>query len=166
MDRGTWWAIVHGVTKSRTRLSDWTDLTFLLGRKAMTNIDSVLIPTKVQIVKPMAFPVSCMHVKLGHKESWALKNWCFQIVVLEKTLEIPLDSKAIKPVHPKGNQPWIFIGRTDAKAKALIRWPLDVNSRLFGKDSDVGKDWGQEKGRQSMRWHHCFNGQESEQTWI
>ena len=91
--------------------------------------------------------------ELDHKEGWALKNWCFQIVVLEKTLESPLDREEIKPVNPKGNQPWIFIGRTDAKAKALIRWPLDVNSRLFGKDPDLGKTEGQRKRAwQKIRW--------------
>ena len=82
------------------------------------------------------------------KEGWALKNWCFQIVVLEKTLEGPLDGKAIKYVNPKGNQTWIFIGRTDTEAEASILWPPDVKSRLIGKDSDAGKDWR----RQRMRW--------------
>ena len=85
--------------------------------------------------------------ELYHKEDWALKNWCFPIVVLEKTLENPLDSKAIKPVNRKGNQPWIFTGRTDAEAEAPVLWPPDVKSRLIGKDSDAGKDWRQkEKG--------------------
>ena len=79
---------------------------------------------------------------LDYKEGWALKNWCFQILVLEKTLESPLDSKEIKAVHPKGNQPWILIGRTDAKAKVPILWPPDAKSWLTGKDPDAGKDWG------------------------
>ena len=79
--------------------------------------------------------------KLDHKEGWALKNWCFQAVVLEKSLESPLDSKEIQPVHPKGNQSWIFIGRTDAEAAVL--WPPDVKSQLIGKDPNAGKDWGQ-----------------------
>ena len=90
--------------------------------------------------------------ELDHKEGWALKNWCFQTMVLEKTPESPLDSKEIKAVNPKGNQPWIFIGRTDAEAKAPILWPPDVKSQLIRKDSDVGKDWEQQKGRQRMRW--------------
>ena len=82
---------------------------------------------------------------LDHKEGWALKNWCFQIVVLEKTLESPLDCKEIKPVNYKGNQPWIFTGRTDTKAAALILWPLDGKSWFIEKDPDSGKDWGQEE---------------------
>ena len=90
-------------------------------------------------------------------EGWGLKNWYFQIVMLEKTLESPLDSKEIKPVHPKGNQPWIFIGRIDAEAEAPILWPPDVKNRLTGKDPDAGKDWAQEeKGvteDEIVRWH-------------
>ena len=83
--------------------------------------------------------------ELDHKEGWAPKNWCFPIVVLEKTLESPLDNKEIKPVHPKGNQPWIFIGRTDAEASML--WPPDAKSQLIGKDPDAGKNQRQkEKG--------------------
>ena len=80
---------------------------------------------------------------LGHKEGWALKNWCFWIVVLEKTFESPLDCKEIRPADPKADQSWIFIGRTDAKAPTL--WPPDVKSCLTGKDPDSGKDWGQEE---------------------
>ena len=97
---------------------------------------------------------SSRHVQiweLDHKEGWAPKNWCFQTVVLEKTLESPLESKEIKPVNPKGNQPWIFIGRTYAKAEAPILWPPDPKSPFTGKDPDVGKDWGQEKGETG--WH-------------
>ena len=81
--------------------------------------------------------------ELDYKESWALKNWCFRTVVLEKTLESPLDSKEIKPVSPKGNQPWIFIEKTDAKVPIL--WPPNVKSQFTGKDPDAGKDWGQEE---------------------
>ena len=95
---------------------------------------------------------------LDYKESWVLKNWCFWTVVLEKTLESPLDSKEIKPVNPKGNQSWIYIGRTDAEAEAPIIWPSDANGRLIGKDSDAGKDWRQEeKGTtedEMAGWHH------------
>ena len=83
--------------------------------------------------------------ELDYKESWALNNWCFWTVVLEKTLESTLDCKEIQPVHPKGNQPWIFIGRTDAEAETPILWPPDVNHWLFRKDSDAGKDWRYEK---------------------
>ena len=91
--------------------------------------------------------------ELDHKESWALKNWCFWTVVLEKTLESPLDSKEIQPVHPKGNQSWIFIGRTDVEAEILILWLPDAKNRLIGKDPDAGKDWRQEeRGQQRMRW--------------
>ena len=90
--------------------------------------------------------------ELNHKEGWAPKNWCFWSVVLKKILESPLDCKEIKPVNPKGNQPWIFIGRTDAKAEAPIFWPPDGKSWLIGKDPDAGKDWEQEKGWQRMKW--------------
>ena len=91
--------------------------------------------------------------KLDYKESWEAKNWCFWNVVLEKTLESPLDYKEMQPVHPKGNQSWMFIGRTDAEAETLIFWPPDVKNWLIGKDPDAGKDWRwKEKGRQRMRW--------------
>ena len=87
------------------------------------------------------------------KESWAPKNWCFWTMVLEKTLESPLDYKEIKPVHPKGNQSWIFIERTDAEAETSVLWPPDAKSWLIGKDSDAGRDWGRRRrGRQRMRW--------------
>ena len=103
---------------------------------------------------------------LDHKESWALKNWCFWIVVLEKTLKNPLDSKKIKPVNPKGNQPWIFVERTDAEAPIL--WPPDAKNWLTGKDPDAGKDWRQEeKGTtegEMVEWHHWLSGHEFEQT--
>ena len=106
--------------------------------------------------------------ELDHKEGWALKNWCFWILVLEKTLESPLGCKGFKPVHPKGNQPWIFVERTDVEAEAPILWPSDVKSRLTGKDPDFQNDWGQEEkgmiedkvaGR-----HHWLSGHEFEQT--
>ena len=95
--------------------------------------------------------------ELDHKEGWVLKNWCFWTVVLEKTLESPLDCKEIKPVHPKGNQPWIFIGRTDAEAEAPVLWPPDVKSWFIGKDTNAGKDWRKEKGMtedEIVGWHH------------
>ena len=93
------------------------------------------------------------------REGWVPKNWCFRIVVLEKTLESPLDYKEIKPVNPKGNQPWIVIGRTDAEAPIL--WPPDPKSWLTGKAPDAGKDWGQEKGvteDEMVGWHPRLNG--------
>ena len=122
----------------------------LLGRKATTNLDSILkqrhyFAKKVHLVKAVFSSSYVWMWELDHKEGWAPKNWCFWTVVLEKTLESPLDSKEIRPVNPKGNQPWIFIGRTDAEAEAPILWPPDVKSRLTGKDSDAQKDWGQEK---------------------
>ena len=105
--------------------------------------------------------------ELDQKEGWVLKNWCFQIVVLEKTLESPLDCKELKLVNPKGNQPWIFIERTDAEAEAPILWPPEAKSRHIGKDPDAGKDWRQNKGAaedEMIRWHHGLNGREFEQT--
>ena len=110
-----------------------------------------------------SYAFSSGHVRmweLNHKEDWALKNGCFQAVVLEKILENPLDSKEIKPVNPKGNQPWIFIGRTDAEA--LILWPPDVKGWPIRKDRDAGKDWRQEeKGTtedEMVGWHHRLDG--------
>ena len=106
--------------------------------------------------------------ELDHKEGCMPKNWCFWTVVLEKTLESPLDCKDIKPVNPKGNQSWIFIRRTDAGAEALILWPPDAKNWLIRKDPDAGKDWGQEeKGMtedKMVGWHHCLNGHEFEQA--
>ena len=105
--------------------------------------------------------------QLDCKESWALKNWCFWTVVLEKTLESPLDRKEIQPVHPKGNLSWVFIGRTEAEAEALILWPPDVNNWLFGKDPDAEKDWRWEKGTtedEMVGWHHPLEGHEFEQA--
>ena len=89
--------------------------------------------------------------ELEHKEGWVLKNWCFLTVVLEKTVESPLDSKETKPVKSKGNQPWIFIGRPDAEAEDPILWPPDANKQLIGKDPDAGKGWRQKKRQQRMR---------------
>ena len=91
--------------------------------------------------------------ELDHKEGWALKNWCFWTVVFQKTLESSLDCKEIQPVHPKGGQSWVFIGRTEVEAETPILWPPDEKSWLTGKDPDAGRDWGQEeKGWQRMRW--------------
>ena len=102
--------------------------------------------------------------ELDCEESWALKNWCFWTVVLEKTLASPLDYKEIQPVHPKGDQSWVFIGRTDAEAETPILWPPHAKSWLIGKDSDAGRDWGQEeKGMtedEMAGWHHRLYAQE------
>ena len=111
------------------------------------------------------FPSSHVRMwELDHKESWALKNWCFWTVVL-KTLESPLDCK-IKPVHPKGNQSWMFTGMTDAEAETPILWPPDEKSWLIGKDPDAGKDWRQEEkgttGDEMVGWHHRLKQHESE----
>ena len=106
--------------------------------------------------------------ELDHKEGWAPKNWCFRTVVLEKTLERPLDCKEIKLVNPKGNQSWIFTGRADAETEAPVLWLPDAKSWLIGKDSDAGKDWRQEemgvKEDQMFGWHHQLNGHDFEQV--
>ena len=117
------------------------------GRKAMTNLDSIIKSRNITFVdkalNSQSYAFSSSHVwmwELDHKEDWAPKNWYFWPVVLEKTLKSPLSCKEIKPVNPKGNQPWIFFGRTDAEAEAIIRWPPDAKSLLIGKDPDAGKD--------------------------
>ena len=143
-----------------------------LGRKVMTNLDSILksrditLPTKVCLVRAMVFPVVIYRCELDYKESWVLKNWCFWTVVLEETLESPLDSKEIQPVYPKGDQSWVFIRRTDVESETPILWPPDAKSWLIWKDSDAGKDWGQEKKGMTedemVGWHHQLNGHEFE----
>ena len=153
----------------------------LLGRKAMTNLDSVLKSKditlltevhivkkkkKVHIVKAMVFPVATYSCETWtiKKEGRAPKNWCLRTVVLEKTPESSLDSKEIKSVNLKGNQPWILTGRTDAEAEAPVFWSPDVNSQLIGKVPDAGKDWGQKEKRTSKDemagWHHWCNERE------
>ena len=126
--------------------------------------------TKVHVVKAI-YGFSSSHVEmweLDHKEGWAPKNWYFQIVVLVKTVESPLDNKAIKSVNPKENQPWIFTGRTEAEDEAPIIWPPDAKSQLIGKDPDAGKNWWQKEKRASedemVGWHHWLNGYEFQQT--
>ena len=117
-----------------------------------------------------SYSFSSSHVRmweLNYKESWVLKNWCFWTVVLEKTLQSPLDSKVIQPVHPKGNQSWILIGRTDAEPETPILWPPDAKNELTWKHSDSRKDWRQEENRttendQMVGWHHRLNGHEFE----
>ena len=114
---------------------------------------------------------SSSHVWMGeldYKQSWVLKNWCFWTVVLEKTLESPLDCKEIQPVHPKGDQSWVFFGRTDAEAETPILWPPDAKSWLIWKDPVARKDWGQNEKEMTedemVGWHHWFDGRESEWT--
>ena len=123
----------------------------------MTNLDSILKETFASKgPSSESYGFSNSHVsmwELNYKESWAPKNWCFWTVVLEKTLERPLGIKEIQPVHPKGNQSWIFIGRTDVKDETPILWPPDVKKWLIGKDPDAGKDWRRRRrGQQRMWW--------------
>ena len=130
--------------------------------KNITQFDFVIyfppaLKNTTKVSKLCFFQWSCMMWEVDHKEGWEPENWFFWTVVLEKTLESPLDCKEIQPVHPKGNQSWVFIGRTDAEAEAPIVWPPDVKNRLTGKDPDAGKDWGQEKGAtedEMVGWHH------------
>ena len=142
----------------------------LLGRKAMTNLINILKSRYYFANKSLSsqsYGFSSSHVwmwELDYKESWVPMNWCFWTLVLEKTLESPLDCKEIQSVHPKGNQSCIFIGRTDAEAETPILWPPDAKNWLTGKVSDVGKDlrW-EEKGtteNETVGWHHWFNGDE------
>ena len=147
----------------------------LLGRKTMTNLYSILksrditLPTKVHLVRAMVFPVVMYGCESWNikKAEWAPKNWCFWTVVLEKTFESPLYCK-IKPVNTKGNQSWVFFGRTDAEAETPILWTPDVKNWLIGKDPDAGKDWRQEKKEPTedeiVEWHHWLNGHEFEQA--
>ena len=151
MDRQAWSAEVHGVAKSWTQLSDWTELNW---------------------VKAMVFPV----VMYGY-ESWTIKKLeCWRIYAfelwfekwLEKTLESPLDSKDVKPVNPKGNQSWVFVGGTDVEVEASVLWLPDAKSQLTGKDPDAGKDRRQEERGKTedkmVGWHHWLNGHELEQA--
>ena len=124
----------------------------------------ITLSTKVCLVKAMVFPVVMYEMwEVDYKESWAPKNWCFWTVMLEKTLESPLDCKETQPVHPKGNQHWIFTEWTDVEAKTPILWPPHVKSWLIRKDPNAGKDWGQEeKGTtedEMVGWHHWLGGQ-------
>ena len=153
-DREAWCAAVHGVTKRWTQLSDWTT-------------------TTIQIDSPRLWLIFYFIFSVFHHSSfsffivsWALKTWCFWTVVLEKTLESPLDCKEIQPINPKGNQSWPFIGRTDVEAEAPILWPPDAKSWLSWKDPDAGKDWRrEERGTtedEMVGWHHWLNGHEFE----
>ena len=134
----------------------------------MTNPDSILKKQRHYFankgLSSQGYGFSSSHVwmwELDYKESWAMKNRCFWTTMLEKTLESPLDCKEIKPVNPKGNQSWVFIGKTDAQVEALILWPPDAKNWLIGKHPDAGKDWRQEeKGTTEVMigWHHWFSG--------
>ena len=151
----------------------------LFGWKAMINLDRILksrditLPVKLcpdfasKALSSQNHGFSSSHVwmwELDHKEGWAPMNWCFWTVVLEKTLESPLDCKEIQPIHLKGNQSCVFIGKTDIEAETPILWPPDAKSWLIWKDPDAGKDWGQEeKGMtedEMVGWHHQLNGHE------
>ena len=147
----------------------------LLGRKVMTNLGQHIKKQRHYFVNKglssQGYGFSSGHVwmwELDYKESWVLKNWCFWTVVLEKTLESPLDCKEIQPVHPKGDQSWVFIGKIDVGAETPILWPPDAKSWLIWKDPDVGKDWRrEEKGMtedETVGWHHRLDGHEFEQT--
>ena len=147
MDREAWRAVIHGVAKNRTWLSDWSELP-----PGPSSHD---------------YGFSSGHVwmwELDYKEGWVTKNWCFWTVVLEKTLESSLDCDEIQPVHPKGDQFWVFIGRTDVKTKTPILWPPDAKSCLIWKVPDARKDLGQEeKGMtedERAGWHHRLDGHE------
>ena len=138
----------------------------------MTNLNSILKSRDFanKVPSSPSYGFSSSHVwmwELDYKESWVLKNWCFWTVVLENTLASPLDCKEIQPVHPKGNQSWIFIARTDAEAETPILWPPDAKTWLNGKDPNAGKDWRQEKGTtedEMVRCHHWLDGHEFEQA--
>ena len=134
----------------------------------MTNLDSILksrditLPRKVHLVKAMVFPVvmnGCASWTIKSTEEDAFELWCW-----EKTLESPLDNKEIQPVHPKGDQSWVFIGRTDVEAETPILWPPDAKNWLIGTDPDTGRDWGQEEEGMTedemVGWHHQLNGRE------
>ena len=139
------------------------------GRKVVTNLDSLLKSRRYFANKDpsiQGYGFSSGHVwmwELDYKENWALKNWFFWTVVVEKTLESPSDCKVIQPVHSKGDQSWAFIAKTDVEAETPILWPPDAKSWLIGKDPNAGKDWGQgEKWMtedEMVGWHHQLNGQ-------
>ena len=146
-----------------------------LGRIALSNLDSVLksrghhFANRGLYSQSYDFSSSLVWMwELDHKEGWALKNSCFWTVMLKETLESHLDNKEIQPVHPKGNQPWIFTGRTDAEAEAPVLWPPDAKGWLIGKDPDTGENWGQEEmgvtEEEMVVWHHWLSGLEFEET--
>ena len=151
---------------------------FLLGRKAMTNVDTNIKKQRHYFADKgpsiQSYGFSSSHVwmwDLDYKESWMLKYWYFRTVVLGKTLKSPLDCKEIQPVHPKGDQSWIFIGRTDAEAETPILWLPDAKNWLIWKDTDAGKDWRREEKRltedEMVGRHHRLDGHEFVQaSWV
>ena len=172
IERGTYFSFLSSNITADCDCSHEIKRHLLLGRNAMINLDSILksrdisLPKKVCLIKAMVF--SSSHVwmwVLDYKESWILKNGCFWTVVLEKTLESPLDCKEIQPVHPK-DQSWIFIRATDAEAEIPALWPPDAKNWLIGKDPDARKDWRwEEKGMtegEMVGWHHWLDGHEFE----
>ena len=177
MDRGAWWVTVHRFANyatvsfyQETGVSSFSlpcpsVLCYLLINLPSPNQFCTLKPSEptISLLTPV-FGVMYGLWELEYKESWALKNWYFWTVVLEKTLESPLDRKEIQSVHPKGYQSWLFTGRTDAEAETPILWPPDVKSWLIWKDPDAGKDWGQEeKGMTEVEmvgWRHLLSRHE------
>ena len=166
------WGALKSLQMVTTAMNEKTSLLF--GRKAMTNLENIL-KQRHYCADKCPYSQSCgfssSHIwmwELDHKENWTPKNWCFWTVVLENTFESPSDCKEIKPVNPKGNQCWVFIGRTDAEAEGTILWPPDAKNWLISKDPDAGKDWGQEeKGtteNEMVRWNHWLDGHEFEQA--
>ena len=143
---------------------DWSDLAVVAD--SILKSRDITLPTKVLLVEAMVFPVPMYGCERWTIKMWAPKKRWIWTVVLEKTLESPLDCKEIQPVHPKGNQPWVFTGRTDAEAETPKFWPPDMKSWLIWKDPDAGKDWRQEeKGRtedEMVWWHHQLDGHEFE----
>ena len=144
----------------------------LLGRKVMTNLDSIFksrditLPTKVRLVKAMVFPVVMYGCESWTIKKTELKNWCFWTVVLEKTLESPLDCKEIQPVCPKGNQSWMFIGKTDVEAETPILWPPDAKSWLIWKDPDLGWERLKARGEGNDRGWDGWMASPSQWTWV
>ena len=155
---------IMGIFPSHFRFCGYLRISFMVILK--TETPRCWQSFDVSLVKALVFPVVMYGCELDHKEGWVPKNWHFQSVVLEKTLESPFNCKDIKPVSLKGNQSWIFIGWTDAEAP--IFWPPDAKSQLTGKDPDAGKDWGQEEKEatedEMVGWHHWLSGHEFEQT--
>ena len=162
--RGAWWAAVYGVTQSRTQLKR-------LSSSSRQHIKKQRHYFTHKGLSSQSYGFYSSHVRmleLDLKESWALKNWCFWTVVLEKTLESPMDCKEIQPVNPNRNQSWIFIGRNDAEAEAPILRPPDVKYWLTGKELDAGKNRRQKKGTtedETVGWHLWLSGHLFGQTW-
>ena len=156
-------ALLQGIFPAQGSNSDLPHCRWILYCLSHQGRRDITLPIKVHIIKAMVFLVWMWD--LDHKDGLELKNWYFQIVMLEKTLESRWDNKEIKPSNPKGNQSWIFIGRTDAEVPLLLS--PDEKSRPIGEDTDAGKVWGQEKGMtedEMVKWHHWFTGHQFEQT--